>query len=127
MWRVFLPASVNYPTEILAKGQNYYLPSMKTHNSIHAEHDAINNLPALPKNKKLKKVELLVIRSSKTGVLGMSKPCEHCLQIIKLASDKGYYINKVYYSTIDGNIDKSSVDELLENPYKSSFYRYKLR
>lgn len=112
--------------DILAYGYNHYLPVNSVHNSIHAEHDAINKLP-IRKNKKIEKVNLMVIRSSKTGVLGMSKPCEHCINTMRIkALDKGYYISKIYYSDIKGNIIKTSIWNLLEEEkYTSSFYRYK--
>ena len=61
--------------------------------SIHAEIDAITNLP---KNTNMSKVKLLVVRSN----LRMSKPCLLCQEVIKELG-----IKRVFYSS-DGNIEK---------------------
>ena len=68
--------------------------------SIHAEHDAILRLPCLKnKNKKLVKINLLVIRFLKTYTLANSKPCLKCIQnMIELPKKRGYKIEDIYYS-----------------------------
>ena len=81
----------------LCYGTNY-LVDLNDNRSIHAEHDA---LLRLKKNfsKKLKKINLLVIRYTNTYKLTTSKPCIFCLEKMKgLALQKGYKIHKVYYS-----------------------------
>ena len=106
---VYFEISVNYEANILTYGSNYFLPENSIHNSIHAEHDAINRLPPV-KTKKIVNVNLMVIRASKTGVLGMSKPCEHCIKMMLIKGlEKGYYISKIYYSDINGDLIKTSL------------------
>jgi len=90
---------------ILSYGINHYRPNKKT--SIHAEHDAINKLPSLKKRKKLEKINILVIRITKNGKLGMSKPCSECVNKLKMLPPKnGYKINEIYYSTERESIHK---------------------
>jgi len=92
--------------------------------SIHAERDAIAGL-RLRNSKKLKKVNLLVIKTSKTGYLGNSKPCYHCLQDMKnLAPMRGYKIQNIYYSNEKGIIIKRKLSKMLEGDFHfSSFYK----
>ena len=105
----------------LSYGQNYLLPQNSTYNSVHAEHDAILNLPVNPK-KHAKKVDILVIRASKTGKLGMSMPCVRCVRMMtELAREKGYTINHVYYSTTDGDIIRSKLGNI--DVHVSGFFK----
>ena len=94
--------------------------------SVHAEENAIRKLPSLPRQKKLKKIDLLVIKVGKNGTLGSSKPCYNC--IIKLAislPEKGYILNKIYYSTRNSDIESCKLTDLIheENPHVSKFYK----
>jgi len=90
----------------------------------HAEENAIRKLPPLPRNKKPKKIDILVIRANKT-TLGNSKPCLHCLLKMKSLPTRGYVIERIFFSTCDGMIESSSIDELLynETPHVSAFYK----
>ncbi len=81
--------------------------------TIHAEDAAFRKLPSLPR-KRLKKIDLLVIRTSKTGVLGLSKPCTDCLNVLQKLPEKGYSLQKIYYSTRDG-IEETTLKRLLED------------
>jgi cytidine deaminase len=96
---------------ILSFGENYFM----TNNigklyMIHAEHDAINNLPY---TKKRQTINLLVVRFTKNNKLCMSKPCDKCIQnIYKLAPKKGYIVKNIYYSTEDENIEKTTLNRL---------------
>lgn len=79
----------------------------------------------LPKQKKLKKLDLLVIRVSKTGQFGNSKPCIHCiLKLAKNLPEKGYTLRTVYYTDEFGNIISSQFNDLLHEskPHVSRFY-----
>ena len=82
---------------IISKGRNYPQKSvkhllMKKYSpypySIHAEIDAIINAKT-----DLKKVDLLVVRISKSGKLLLSKPCRYCQAYINYVD-----IRKTYYS-----------------------------
>ena len=96
---------------------------MNSHKNIgttHAERDAISKLP-FRKSKKCKKINILVIRTTKIGTLSNSKPCYHCIMdMINITPKYGYKINNVYYSTDDGSITKTKLSEL----YKSGDYHY---
>ena len=90
----------------------------------HAEENAIRKLPPLPRHKKLKRVDLLVIRANKVTI-GSSKPCFHCLLKMKNLPSKGYIIERVFFSTCDGNIEMYKLDDLLYNEslHVSAYYR----
>lgn len=95
---------------------------------VHAEHDAINKLKPLERNKKLEQINLLVIRFSKNNKLQNSKPCANCIKNMKiLPQKKGYKIKNIYYSNDNGAIVKSSLKNLEnEELHYSRFYRRKL-
>ena len=92
---------------------------------IHAEMDAINNLPPVSKKKKLVKVKLLVIRISKSKLTLMdSKCCVRCCEIIyKIPPLRGYTVENIAYSTESGSIeDYHPINLLLDDEYHTSFY-----
>ena len=48
----------------------------------------------------------------------ISKPCYNCIQIIKtIPIKKGYKIKEIYYSNREGNIIKSSLENLDKEEY----------
>ena len=112
---------------ILSIGMNKYADVAGVMPSIHAEHDAILRLPCLKnKNKKLVKINLLVIRFLKTYTLANSKPCLKCIQnMIELPKKRGYKIEDIYYSENDRTIIKTNINKLLNEPVQhiSSYYR----
>lgn len=74
----------------------------------HAEIDAFNkirNWKNVPK-----KLDLYVIRISKTGIIGDSRPCEHCLR--RLMASRINIID-CYYSTKDKAIVKEKFKNML--------------
>ena len=78
-----------------------------TNCTTHAEMDAIDKLKQREKNKKLCKVDLIVIRVNNSGELCSSQPCHKCVNYMHtVAVDKGYKIKYVYYSTAEGIIEK---------------------
>jgi cytidine deaminase len=93
---------------------------------IHAERDAISSLKQR-KKKKLKKVNILVIKASKTGIYGNSKPCYHCIMDMKNYTETfGYKIDNVYYTNCEGNIENKKLKTLLieKQFHFSSYYKY---
>jgi cytidine deaminase len=92
---------------------------------IHAEHDAINKLKPLNRNKHLKNINLLVIRFSKNNKIQNSKPCANCIKTMKtLPEKKGYRIKNIYYSNENGDIVKSNIKKLEnEELHYSRFFR----
>ena len=92
-----------------------------------AEHAEVNALRKLPPkfSGKDKNIDLLVLRMSETGVLGLSKPCAHCLKF--MARMKGYNVKFVYYSDNAGNIMGDTFTHLYaeRTQYFSKGYTYK--
>jgi hypothetical protein len=110
--------------QVLCTGQN---KSYVDGSSIHAEVDAINHLPPRKNwNKRLLIVDLLVVRISKSGNLGNSAPCIHCLRTMThLPHKMGYHINKVYYSNPEGQIVHYKLDDLIaiDEMHVTSYHR----
>ena len=83
----------------------------------HAEMDVIrkiyNNKPFLNSNKRIDKFDVLVIRVSKIGKLGSSRPCYHCIS--GMMNTPVAKINYVYYSTNDGIIVREKLDRMLNS------------
>ena len=110
---------------ILSFGFNMTGDSLGNHPGVHAEHNAINKLKPLKRQKHLQNVNLLVIRLSKNNKLQNSKPCANCIEKMKtLPEKKGYRIKNIYYSTDNGEIVKSSIRNLEnEELHYSKFFR----
>jgi hypothetical protein len=73
--------------------------------SIHAEHNALQKFVRLNKYRHYvtnnDKIDIVVIRLTRSGVLGYSRPCKNCL--LRLTKS-GISINNIYYSDGDGSI-----------------------
>ena len=84
----------------------------------------MNNLPPLPRHKKLKKVNLLIIRQNKTN-MGNSKPCVHCIIRLGTLPQKGYILSKIFFTTNTGSIVQCKLNDLVEDTERhvSSFYK----
>jgi len=93
----------------------------------HAEYSAIQKLDVLPKKKRLKSVNLFVIRLSGNRKIQFSKPCAHCIHIMKTyPPKKGYQIKDILYSDINGNIVKTNLCELDNEETKHYSYSYRI-
>lgn len=94
--------------------------------TVHAEVDAINNLPpATTKKSRLKKISILVIRlSKKEHRITDSKCCVRCCEsIYKIPALRGYTIESVHYSNNNGYIeDHHPIELLIEPEYHLSVY-----
>ena len=112
--------------KVLSYGINSY-DNTRGVGSMHAEANAIMNLPSRPRNRKhLSKVNILVIRTSQTGKLGNSKPCIKCiLDMINIPQKKGYIIKNILYSNENGLIETTTLDRIVSegNFHISRFYR----
>jgi cytidine deaminase len=111
----------------LSYGINMYNCSKST-NSIHAEVNAIMKLPPLPRKKNLKKIDILVIRTSSTGKLGISKPCGKCLiDMYILPPKRGYIVKNIFYTDTDGNIINTTLKRLINsnNYHISQYHRHR--
>jgi hypothetical protein len=89
----------------------------KSSNNIHAEISALKKIKR-PRGNKRTKANLLVIQTSKSGLLRLSKPCKECAW--KLYNNAVYKIKYVYYSEFDGSITKIRFNKLLTSPLSSS-------
>jgi len=109
----------------LSYGTNTY-DSSRGVNSIHAEANAIMNLPPRPIKKHLKKIDILVIRTSGTAKLGISKPCAKCLiDLSNLPQKRGYIVKNIAYTSHDGNIINTTLKKLISSDehHISRFYK----
>lgn len=98
---------------------------MDADKSVHAEDQAIRKLPKNESNR-IKKLDLLVIRVNKSGGLGNSKPCIHCLWLLSdLLPKRGYNVSRVYYSDEHGRLVMTKLKNLLEDekPHVSKYYK----
>ena len=110
---------------IISYGINKY-DNKRGIGTTHSEEDAIYNLPKAPTNKnKLININIIVIKTSKTGILSLSKPCIHCILLMNtLPNKKGYIIKNIYYSDENGNIIKTTINKLLlDKIHVSNYYR----
>lgn len=117
-WR----AVVEDVKKVLSTGVNYFLPSERT---VHAEQNALQKLPDR-RDRGVRKVNLVVIKTSRTGLLGLSKPCLHCLMYLeKYAPMRGYKIEWVYYSDAAGMMIRLKFRHLVQSPdqHVSSYFR----
>lgn len=98
----------------LVKGENSDLPSYNSPISTHAEINALNRLLEY-KGKKISRVkyDLLVIRLSKGGKMASSRPCYHCICTMEKSNVK---IRYVYYSTIEGTIEREKFNKMKLSP-----------
>ena len=110
---------------ILSYGFNMMSDISGNQPGVHAEHDAINGLRPLRRKKHLQNVNMLVIRVSKNNKLQNSKPCANCIETMRvLPQKKGYRIRNIYYSNENGEIIKSSLQNLeKEELHYSRFFR----
>ena len=94
--------------------------------TIHAEINAIENLPTRSLKKKLEKINILVIRTSENGKLGISKPCFNCLHDFSIIPQKkGYIVKNIFYSNNEGSIENTTLKKLIDNGnyHITRFYR----
>ncbi len=115
------------PFALQSYGENHYKTYKYDHiSSVHAEANAIKKLQSLPRQRRPKKIDLMVVRVSCSGKLGSSKPCLHC--IVKMYRElpiKGYNLEDVYYTDSEGVICCKKFIELLDDdtPHVSKYYK----
>ena len=130
MCRVFYKGNGDLKkVRILSYGINQMGDSRGLIPGIHAEQDAIAKLVPLKRKKRLKVVNILVVRLSSKNNLQSSKPCSNCIEIMKnVPIKKGYKIQNVYYSNNEGNIVKQSLTNLdNEEKHFSRYYKQRKR
>jgi deoxycytidylate deaminase len=85
----------------------------------HAEMDALNKIKKQlrrKRNVKSNKMNLIVIRTNKSGNLCNSAPCHHCTEC--LLNNKDIKIDKLYYSNEYGNIECIKFNEWINSGKK---------
>lgn len=99
----------------------------------HSEMDAFLKLRKNNSNK-LISIDVYVIRVNKIGELRSSRPCNKCCKFMKfIAERRGYKIKTVVYPNEQGNLVKTTFDELYNSSheYISSYFirhgRYRLK
>jgi len=115
-------------SNILAYGTNVYADLDGKNPGIHAEYDVLSKLPRIRK-KRYEKIDICVIRLSKTKRVQCSKPCNNCIKMMcGYPQSKGYQICNVYYSNADGEISRTTLSRLLnEEQHYSRYYTKKYR
>jgi len=116
---------LNGPFKKIPNYTTYGINNVTITNDV-SEHAEVNALKKLPPNKDHPiRINILVLRISKQGVLGMSKPCAHCLDY--MSRIKGYTIRHIYYSNEEGKIIRHSYNQLAndENKHVSTGYKCK--
>ena len=85
----------------------------------------LKNKSRYTKKNRYKSIDIIVIRVSKNGLLGMSKPCKHCIiGMLNIPKKYGFKIENILYSDKNGNIIKTTLNELVdEKQHISKFYR----
>lgn len=97
----------------------------KNQSTIHAEISVFNKLKTI-ESKKCKKINILILKVSNTGLISNSKPCLKCIEAMTmLPITKGYMIRNVFYSDNNGNIIKNTLYNLVndENKHLSRYYK----
>lgn len=113
---------VDYKTkQIITYGFNYYLKSDKFPFSLHSEINTINKHYKKRLNKniiKSKKI-LLIIKLSKIGIIGNSKPCQNCANYIYNNYDN-LNLYKIMYSMQNNKLEELNKKDLVYKEFKIS-------
>lgn len=105
--------------EIITYGFNYYLNSNKFPFSLHSEVNTINKYYKRNINKNINKVKkiLIIIKISKIGIIGNSKPCQHCANFIYNNFDN-LKLYKIFYSTNKEKLEELKKYDLITKDFK---------
>jgi hypothetical protein len=114
-------SSLGYGRVVIGENSTRALYSNKKITT-HAEMDALIKVDSLIKCKKLKKntrLNLIVIRINRSGLLRESAPCFHCSK--ELAKRNNIIIDKLYFSRTNESITCIKFDEYINyfTPYVS--------
>jgi len=135
MWSMSLPRSIQSPrlrptgttasssmlggvrgVKKLAMGSSSRMVNHST-SSIHAEHDCMQKTARLNRYRRFlspgDKVDVMVVRMSRSGIIGYSRPCRNCLR--RLAKSK-YPINQIYYTIDPDKLVVERFSEMYDSP-----------
>lgn len=94
-YKIQMGAVIVKGNRILSKASNklkFSTRSPHPHHSLHAEINAILSC----KSDDLRGASIFVYREHKDGTPAMSKPCEHCMNLIrKVGIDRVYFVNEM--------------------------------
>ena len=111
-------------------GENMMLNRNTYPLSVHAEVNVMNKLKMTPPhivNIERTVFDMLVVRISRIGKLGSSRPCYHCLR--HLAANNNVRIRYVYYSNHDGTVSREKFEDMVQSKERhiSSGHMYRSR
>jgi cytidine deaminase len=111
----------NKNNEVLSYAFNIYFKTNSFPFSLHSEINAINKYykKNLTKSILKGKKKLIIIKVSKSGVIGHSKPCLSCANFI-YNNMNNINITDVLYSTSENKLESLKKDELLLDNFKLS-------
>ncbi len=104
--------------DILCYDSNIYFKSSSFPFSMHAEVQTIikyHKSKILSRNKKA----LIVVKLSKTGIIGNSKCCLNCMRFIR-NNFNVLNLKKIYYSTDKDKLEQLTRDDLVDNDFSRS-------
>ena len=111
----YIPSKESW-TNMITYGENSMRRANSGLPSTHAEMDGLRRIKthhSLNPKRNKDSYDIIVIRLSKSGKLGISRPCYHC---VKSLNDSNINIKYVYYSTGNGDeIVRESLSEMLNN------------
>ena len=107
--------------KLLSYALNIYFKTESFPFSIHSEINVINKIykKLLSKPVKKTKKKLIILRVSKIGVIGNSKPCLGCANFIYNNMDNINIIN-ILYSDIENKLESLKKDELILDNFNLS-------
>lgn len=107
--------------EIITYGFNYYLKSDKFPFSLHSEVNTINKhyKKKLTKHIMKSKKILIILKVSKIGVIGNSKPCRNCANYI-YNNFNNLNLSKIYFSIKGNQLEELTEEDLVHKNFKLS-------
>lgn len=111
----------NKNNELLTHAFNIFFKTNTFPFSLHSEINAINKYykKTLTKSSLKSKKKLIIIKVSKIGIIGHSKPCLSCANFIYNNMDN-LNITDVLYSTSENKLESLKRDELILDNFKLS-------
>jgi len=111
--------------KLITYGFNLYFKTKSFPYSIHSEVNTITKYYRNQFNKSLNKCKkkLIVIKISKNdGIIGLSKPCQTCINFI-LNNIDNINLVKIEYSNINNKLEEIKRSDIMDHTYKlSSLY-----
>lgn len=94
--------------------------------SVHAEVNAISRL-IKPGIKKRIKLNMFILRASKTGLIGNAIPCKHCLEFLKSDMISNLFaINKITFSCDRSNFITKKMIDISNEHVSRGWLRFKI-